>query len=215
MNNLICAILLAFSLSLDSLGISASYGIKNIKIPLLSKLTMSFITFIISLFSLYLGSILSMVISDFYIKIISFLMLTLLAVSMLIPSRNKNNSKPVKENIDHKKIFSMFIKWAGLTITIIKEPLKGDADNSEVIEFKEALCIGASLSLDSLCACMGFSESSTGILIPILISVFQFTFMYIGERLGNRIINRCGIYEKFALYLPPLILILIAFTRLA
>ena len=57
MNNLICAILLAFSLSLDSLGISASYGIKNIKIPLLSKLTMSFITFIISLFSLYLGSI--------------------------------------------------------------------------------------------------------------------------------------------------------------
>lgn len=211
MSQLLYLITLAVSLSLDSFGIGASYGIRKIKIPILSMLTMSTLTFFLTFLSISLGKLLNTHLSDFLIRIFCFVLLTSLSISMVIPSKKSSNK--TRKVTNRKRIFSFFISCIGITITIIKEPLKGDSNNSKIIEFREAVCIGTALSLDSFCACLGFSSGNTNLMLPLFISVFQFLFMYIGEKLGKSTSHIPSIYEKFLSYIPPLILMIIAIMQ--
>ena len=54
---LINLLLLAITLSLDSLGVGITYGIRDIKIATSSKIILFFLSFIIILISLTIGSI--------------------------------------------------------------------------------------------------------------------------------------------------------------
>lgn len=62
---LLNSFILAVSSSIDSLGIGITYGIKNMKISFFSKFILFIISISITYFALFLGNLLSSVLSDF------------------------------------------------------------------------------------------------------------------------------------------------------
>ena len=67
---LLNSFIFAVSSSIDSLGIGITYGIKNMKISFFSKFILFIISISITYFALFLGNLLSNVLSDFFTIII-------------------------------------------------------------------------------------------------------------------------------------------------
>lgn len=108
---------------------------------------------------------------------------------------NKSNSNfsTFSNNISHhyineEKIYSFFIKFLGITIQIIKNPISSDFDKSNSIDAKEALFLGLALSLDSFCIGISLSMLDiNSIVFPFSISLFQLFFMSFGNYLGRKL----------------------------
>ena len=64
---LLNSFILAVSSSIDSLGIGITYGIKNMKISFFSKFILFIISISITYFALFLGNLLSNVLSNFFL----------------------------------------------------------------------------------------------------------------------------------------------------
>ena len=84
---LLTTILLAISTSIDSLGIGITYGIKNTLISFKGKLVIFFVSFLITLISLYFGSIIRVIlpwyISDYLGSFIFIIIVILIFISAL------------------------------------------------------------------------------------------------------------------------------------
>ena len=193
---LFSTIILAISSSIDSLGIGITYGIRNTIISNKGKLVIFFFSFIISIVSLYLGNILMVIFPDFIVDYLgSFLFIGMgifICFHSLKKDKKQRNTILEKEKVITKesKTYSFFIKFLGITIKIIKDPVSSDFDNSNKIDSKEALFLSLALSIDSIC--IGIAGSVIGIntyLFPFLIGFFQLFFLGIGNFLGKKLYN--------------------------
>lgn len=117
---MLSTILLSISTSIDSLGIGLTYGIKNTKIPNLSKFILLGISFAISIFSIYIGKCLGNLFDINLTNIVSSLILLIIGITIV--------SKALFEHKNQKSY---------------------DFNNSNLIDPKEAFILGIALSLDS------------------------------------------------------------------
>ena len=191
---LLNCLFLAISSSIDSLGIGITYGIKNTKITIGAKSILFFISFIISIISIYFGNLLKFIFPDFLIHYLGAFLLILMGLFMCFQSLKKSKRDDIVKNnknlemSDTEKIYSFFIKCLGITIKIIKNPSSSDLDKSNVIDSKEALFLGLALSLDSLCIGIGFSMLNTfSMIFPVLTSCFQLFFLSLGNYCGKKL----------------------------
>ena len=199
---LINSIVLAISSSIDSLGIGITYGIKNTKISNKARIILFGISFLVTLISLYFGNI----IKNIFIFI-------------LFQSLKKENVKNNKKDIiylenETEKIYSFFIRFLGITIKIIKNPVNSDLDNSKIIDSKESLFLGLTLSLDSFC--IGIGGSIIGInyqIFPLLIAIFQLSFLSIGNIFGKKLYKLSNLPDNIWSIMSGIILIFIGFTK--
>ena len=192
---LFTTILLAISSSIDSLGIGITYGIRNTTILFNGKLVIFLISFIVTLISLYLGNILKLIFPKFVIDYLGSFLFILIGIFICIQAlkKDKNNIKDISYNektINKKerKTYSFFIKFLGITIKIIKDPVSSDFDKSNKIDSKEALFLCFALSIDSLC--VGIGGSIVGIntyVFPFLVGFFQLFFLKTGNFLGKKL----------------------------
>lgn len=182
---LFSTILLAISSSIDSLGIGITYGVKNTIISNKGKLVIFFISFIVTLISLYFGNILKIIFPDFIIDYLGSFIFILMGIFICFQAIKKDRKK-----IKTKKTYSFFIKFLGITIKIIKDPISSDLDKSNKIDSKEAIFLSFALSMDSVC--IGIGGSIIGInnyIFPILVGFFQIIFLELGNLLGKKIYN--------------------------
>lgn len=201
---LLTTILLAISSSIDSLGIGITYGIKNTEISFKGKLVIFFISFIITLISLYFGSIIKTIlpwyISDYLGSFIFILIGILICFGALRKDKKNdedksNNIDAISDKIEDKymnkdcvKTYSFFIKFLGITIKIIKDATSSDLDNSNKIDSKEALFLSIALSIDSICLGIGGGIIDiNNYIFPVLIGLFQIFFLSLGTFLGRKI----------------------------
>lgn len=203
---LINTLFLAISSSIDSLGIGVTYGIKNTKISYIGKVVLFFISFTISILSIWFGNSLKNIFSDSFTNLLGSSILVFMGFFICFQALKKeknsskyfenndnfltnNNSYDKKNNCDsNEKIYSFFIKFLGITIKIIKNPIYSDLDSSNLIDPKEALFLGLALSLDSFCIGVGGSIIGiSSILFPLFIASFQFIFISIGNFLGRKL----------------------------
>ena len=150
---LFTTILLAISSSIDSLGIGITYGIRNTIILNKGKLVIFFISFIITLLSSYLGNILKLIFPTFFIDYFASLLFIVIGIFICfqaLKNEKKSGNKKIK-NCNYQKTYSFFIKFLGVSIKVIKDPVSLDLDNSNKIDNKEALFLSLALSIDSLC----------------------------------------------------------------
>lgn len=185
---LLNAFFLAFSASIDSLGVGITYGIKKTKISFLSTLVLFLLSLFVTNLSITFGNIISLFITDNFITIIGALMLCLIGIFIIFGSINDKTIHYEKKS--KYKEYNFFIDFLGITINIIKNPINSDLDNSNIIDIKEAFFLGLALSLDSIS--IGFVGSAIGVnslIFPLLISLFQIMFLSIGRFLGNKISN--------------------------
>lgn len=209
---------LAISLSLDALSVGLAYGIKNVRIPFISKLIICFCSIIYSGISLLIGNTLFDILPDYISKVIGVLILIFMGVWLIVQAF-KNTSKTTysqsKTFICQETVFKVVIKSLGITIKVIKNPLEGDIDSSGIIDRKESVLLGLALSMDSIgvtigSALSGFSSMS----IPFAIGFSQLMFIYAGLYMGKKFNKSQKINQTLVSILPGTILILLALFRI-
>ena len=89
------SILLALSVSLDSLGIGVTYGIKNVRIKIISVCILFVITIFFAYCSFAVGSLLNSIISETLTEFISSIALIIIGTIIIID--------PIPFDIDHSK----------------------------------------------------------------------------------------------------------------
>ncbi len=218
---LLNCLFLAISSSIDSLGIGITYGIKNTKITMGAKSILFFISFIISIISIYFGNLLKFIFPDFLIHYLGAFLLIIMGLFMCFQSLKKSKRDDIVKNnknlemSDTEKIYSFFIKCLGITIKIIKNPSSSDLDKSNVIDSKEALFLGLALSLDSLCIGIGFSMLNTfSMIFPVLTSCFQLFFLSLGNYCGKKLYSFSKLPDNIWSTISGILLIMIGFCKM-
>lgn len=205
---LLNCILLAVCVSLDSLGIGLTYGLKNTKISFYSKIILLIISVTISGISVVIGKCIGIVLSPNFSKILGCILLCIMGIWIILQSITNNKIKI-------KKDYHFFIKFLGITIQIIRDPSYSDLNKSNKIEPKEALYLGIALSLDSFG--IGIGSSIIGLnsfLFPILVSAFQLVFLSLGDYLAKKIKNISNVPENTWSIIAGTLLILVGIGKI-
>ncbi len=225
---MINSLFLAISSSIDSLGIGVTYGVKNTKISYIGKVVLFFISFIISILSIWFGNVIKNIFSDYLTTFIGSGILISMGFFICFQAlkkekdcMNNTDNKKFYDNYDNninfkeEKIYSFFIKFLGITIKIIKNPISSDFDYSNSIDSKEALFLGLALSLDSFC--IGVGGSIIGIssmLFPLLIASFQLLFLSVGNFLGRKLNKLSHLPDNIWSIISGFLLIIIGLIKL-
>lgn len=155
------SLLLAFSVSVDALGIGLSYGLRKIRFPYTSLLLLFSETFLMITAFLQLGRVLSDFFPAALAQKLSVGILFLFGFWLCLPKQKADSP--------------------------LHTPTLCDKNNSSVLEPKEALLLGFILSMDSFA--IGLSAASLEVpLLPLFAALFQTGFLFLGERLGNRLL---------------------------
>ena len=200
--------LLAVSLSIDALGIGLSYGLRKIKIPILAKLIICFISMAFTETAILIGNIIKNFLPNIISKGIGSLMLLVLGIFIIVQAFIKKE-KPPKQ-----KSSSFSFKFLGVTVNIIRNPSSCDFDKSCDIDALEAIYLGTALSIDSFGA--GVSSAVTGlnsILIPLTVGLFQILFLYFGNILGKKVSSFKKLDSKVFVVLSGALMIILAAIR--
>ena len=209
------SILFAITLSIDSIGIGITYGLKNTKIKISSKCILFGISFFFCILSLLAGNLLIHFISPVIANVLGIFLLIFLGLMMIYQGifPHKKSSKIQKKN--SSKIHQFFIKPLGITIQIIRNPISSDFDDSNTIDGKEALFLGTALSLDSFAGGIGIATLGVNpIFFPLFVSIFQLLFLSFGNVLGKKIKSTCKFPTNIWTILSGLLFLLIAFFRI-
>ncbi len=210
---------LAFSASIDSLGVGITYGLKNTKISIPSIFILLIISIITSSISVLLGNILGSFISPNITTLIGSLILFVIGSFIIYGTIYHKDSKINKTNINKasskSREYNIFIDFLGITINIIKNPINSDFDNSNKIDIKEAIFLGFTLSLDSMS--IGFAGGTTGItsfIFPCFICIFQILFLCLGRFFGKKINNVAKLPNNIWNIISGILLIFIGLIKL-
>jgi putative sporulation protein YtaF len=217
--------LLAFAVSLDSFGVGITYGLKQVKIPLLSIMIISTLSGFVIYISMQVGVLLANFISPSIASAVGAIILIIMGlwslVQMLVQKEKAQMVEPVKvkkiEELTHhpveRKVFSLEIRKLGLVIQILRTPSSADVDQSGSISGYEAMWLGIALSLDAFgaglgAALLGFSPWSTS----LVIALFSGSFLVMGMHTGFRFASKS--WTRHMTALPALMLIVMGIMKL-
>lgn len=209
-------LVLALSVSIDSFGIGITYGIRNTKIFRTAKVILFAISILVTSLSINLGACLSNVFSESFTKWIGSCFLILMGLWIIYQALNtkKDKGEETLNNTSSPTIYKFMIRFLGITIQIIRNPISSDLDHSKGIDWKESIYLGICLSIDSLC--IGICSSMIGyssFLFPVLVASFQLVFLSVGRILGNKIFAISNIPENIWSTLSGVLLICIGVSR--
>lgn len=210
--------ILALAVSLDGFGVGIMYGLRKIKIPLVSIIIIAICSGAIIFISMQMGVFLLKFLPPFIAKLIGSLILVSIGIwaiiQMKIQRKNDKEREPVAIISDEKKtIVHIELKRIGLVIEILKKPVKADVDRSGVISASEAAFLGIALSLDAFgagigAALIGFSP----LLTSVVIALSSGCFILLGLRTGY--IFSETIWIRRLTVLPGIILIVMGLIKL-
>lgn len=215
--------ILAFSSSIDSFGIGITYGLRKINLSLLSNITLFIISIIITSLSILIGKNLNYILPEFITSLIGSLLLILMGSLIIFQVINEKEKSEISKGTitesllcsESQKIYQFFIKFLGITIQIIKDPMSSDLDNSKRIDIKESIYLGITLSIDSFC--IGIGSSILGInsiLFPILVSVFQIIFLSLGRLFALKVGKNAKIPDNTWNLVSGILLIFIGISKI-
>ena len=216
-------IILAFSSSVDSFGIGITYGLRKTVLTISSKFILFVISLIVTFCSVFIGRNLSYIFTPETTRLIGSLILVVMGLIIIfqILTCKKNNtplttiSQETQKQCLEKKVYQFFIKFLGITIQIIKDPISSDFDSSCKIDTKEAIYLGIALSIDSFCIGIGSSIlGANSLLFPILVALFQFIFLSIGTAFGKKINKVSKIPNNIWNLISGILLIIIGISRI-
>lgn len=187
------ALLLAFSLSVDALGIGLSYGLRHISFPRTSLLLLALETFLMMEAFLWCGRLLAAVIPAGPAEGLSTGFLFLFGVWLCLQGTGQ---KKAKED------------------SPLQSPSLCDKDASASIEPKEALLLGFILSMDSFAIGMSAAVGGMDVAwLPLLSALLQVIFLSMGAKGGARLILHPEPKESLWSLLSGGILIFIALLQ--
>lgn len=205
-------IILALSVSIDSLGIGITYGLKNTVITNTSKIILFIISVLVTILSICFGNFLNTILPKTFTNYVGSFLLTFMGIWVIYQSFNKKSTSTKTES--KTTTYQFIIKSLGITIQILRNPISSDLDNSKKITPKEAIYLGIALSIDSIC--VGICSSAIGlnsIIFPLLVACFQLFFLSFGRFLGDKITNISKIPENIWNVFSGVLLICIGVSK--
>ncbi|HHV34918.1 MAG TPA: sporulation membrane protein YtaF [Syntrophomonadaceae bacterium] len=175
----------AIALSLDAFSAGFAYGLRRIKIPLVSYCALICASMLIVGLSVFCGSAVAHIIPDLWGEKLGGIILLGIGLWWLFRPRKKNkNINQEEEKV--KKVVELRLASLAVIIQIFEEPAYADIDASGVISIQESLFLAFALSVDALGAVFGAAlAGSGGIQTVLLIALFQQCFLLLGVYLGR------------------------------
>lgn len=196
----------ALSSSIDNLGVGISYGIRGIRIGLLSNFIIALICFIFSETGILFGKWLSKVLPGVFTMLVGtfFLLVIGIRIILLAVPRKKILSKNDKDN-----------EAAPTSIMdLLKNPEKADVDKSGDISLVEAIVLGIALSANALTNGLGVGLLGLSpFAISITASIGSFLTVWAGVAFGVKVADiRIGSLTvgQFGTILSGVLLVVIA-----
>ena len=188
------SLLLAFSLSLDALGIGLSYGLRSIRFRPSALLLLTIEAFLMMELFLFAGRRLAAVFPAHLAARFSPMLLLFFGVWLCLQGMGQGKRKETSP---------------------LHSPSLCDKNASSLIEPREALLLGLLLSVDSFA--IGLSAAAGRInvtLLPLCSALFQTFFLALGEKCGTRLSLSPAPKESLWSLLSGGILILLAVIQL-
>ncbi|MBO2942511.1 MntP/YtaF family protein [Paenibacillus sp. F411] len=240
---LLTPVLLALALSLDGFGAGITYGIRRMRLPLLSVIIISLCSGLVLCISMQAGTLLQSIISRQAAAVSGAGILILLGCWSLLQqwrgrhesdlddaSRSESvslseaalpvtktgtsgRSEPSSQSLSAEKVFTLEIRKLGLVIQIRKSPSRADLDQSGSISSMEAMWLGIALSLDAFGA--GLGAAMMGI-SPWLTSVISALFCGAFLMLGMKVGFKAASGQRMQLLslVPAMLLIVMGIMKL-
>lgn len=176
-------ILLALSVSIDSLGIGITYGLKKTKITIISNIILFAISFCITCGSIFLGHYISALFSPTASTILGSSFLIILGVYNIYKTINN----PITDyDIDHSNnIDAKEAIFLGLALSI------------------DSACVGIGSGI------IGIND----IVLPFFVASFQLAFLNCGNLVANSIAKYVNVSEYALSIFSSFILILVGIFR--
>jgi len=141
MNHFFYTFLIALTNNFDNIGVRIAYSIRGIRISTLINLWISVITFVISFFAAFSGTIISGAISKQLSSLIAMLLLSVIGSWMILEPYLKKGKDCTEESVqENDKSISH----------VLLHPKNADMDNSKHINFREATFLGIALSINNV-----------------------------------------------------------------
>lgn len=175
----------AVALSLDAFSAGFAYGLRKIKIPIMSYCALICASMLIVGLSVFCGSAVAQVLPGVWSEKLGGIILVGIGLWWLFRPRKKNKDIIHKDE-KVKKVVELRLASLAVIIQIFEEPVNADIDASGVISLQESLFLAFALSVDALGAVFGAAlAGSGGIQTVLLIGIFQQCFLLLGVYLGR------------------------------
>lgn len=196
---------LVIAVSLDGFGVGISYGMRKIRVPILSIFIIILCSGIVVFLSMVIGNYLTNFIP---IEYTSFIGGTILIIIGLFVITNVFRQRR-KELNGHPQLEKNLETFKKVMIT----PEKADIDQSGNISAQEAIVLGIALALDAFgagigAAFLGYSPIITTLCIACLSGIFVFSGIQLGLLLSKKE------YLQKMTVVPPLLLIGLGFFNI-
>ncbi|MCR8643743.1 sporulation membrane protein YtaF [Paenibacillus sp. N1-5-1-14] len=221
-------LVLAIAVSLDGFGVGMMYGLRRIRIGLLSVAIISCFSGIIIYMSMGIGQWLSSFLSPAWSSRVGAIILIGIGVWALVQlfmQKNHDSKESSSDTIAQKseneestistvkEILNIELRRFGLVIQILRTPAAADIDKSGSISASEAVFLGLALSLDSFgagigAALIGFAPALTA----TVIALSSGTFIALGLHFGLKFADLAWV-RKMSL-LPGCVLIIMGVIKL-
>lgn len=205
-------VLLGIAVSLDGFVAGMAYGIKGIRMPLISVAIVGLVTAICAGAAMVLANGLGAIINTQLAISCGAALLILIGLFSLFQeylTKDVRSYKAEGEVTARKLSFSV----GRLVISIVAKPETADVDNSNNISPLESIFLGLALGLDNMMA--AFAAALMGWLpptAPLMMGAIQMVVISAGLYVSKRFVPE-RVKKRFP-YLPGTILILIGLLRL-
>lgn len=216
----ISLLILALAVSLDGFSVGVMYGLRKIRIPLVSVAIISLCSGCIIYLSMQIGVLVSRFVDPLYAKAAGGLILIgigIWAVYQVLSKKKDEDDAPAGQSSEAeakaeetpvasaKEVLYIELKRLGLVIQILRKPSIADIDRSGNISASEAVLLGVALSLDAFgagigAALIGFAPLLTSAVIALASGTFLATGLRIGYKYSDLSwIQRLSVFPGFVL----------------
>ncbi|MDD2621391.1 MAG: sporulation membrane protein YtaF [Syntrophomonadaceae bacterium] len=195
----------ALAVSADGFLVGVAYGVKKIRIPLVSLAVIALASAVAVSVSMIFGRVLASILTSSTSSVIGAVLLIVIGVYYLFAACRETIEKIGN---DGEPLLSLNIKSMGIIIQILKEPSSADFDSSGDISTREAFFLGLALAMDALGAGVGVAMAGYNILLTaISVGMLKFILVNGGILMGSRINGKC--LQNIAALIPALIFLAI------
>lgn len=154
-------ILIGIAANLDNLGIGLAYGIKRVKIPVLSNAAIAVISMIVTYVAVTAGSTIDEFISPHTANLLGSLLLVTIGLWTLVSNRFSQQG-------------------------IAEKPELFDEDKNYIISFRESMTLGFVLSANCLAGGIAIGANGISVIWTVIsIGIFSFITVAVGSHFGS------------------------------
>lgn len=197
-------LIIALILNIDSLFFGMAFGQQKLKVSILSKTLIFFISFAVSTLCYSAGYFLSLIVDKNTASTIGTVFMLLIGTVILLKTVFQ------KDTQDKKILMTFSLRYLGITVKIIKEPSFSDINNSGAIEPIEAIFVSLALSIDAMVVSLTLSIMQNTLPLIFLIPLTQISFLSIGNILGHICNNK---KNRVLSLIPGIVIIVLAFLK--